>query len=159
MPAKITFRPGTFRSGMLSADFNGSLVVKNRAALRANLAAALERAKKEMKREVGESAARLQTRTIDLCPKRTFYMSEHVRADFSAGGYTYSVGWLATDFIGTRDAKGNRRAFYPPFVEFGTRHMRAQPSLSIAYREEEPRFKAALAKALSTAYGRSTGGR
>lgn len=140
----------------ISGDFDTHLKVINSDGLKVNLSAALERAKKEIRRVVGESAIRVQVRTIDLCPKDTFFMSEHVRADFSPGGYKYTVGWDANDFVGTEDENGRPRPFYPPYVEFGTRKMRAQPSLSIAFIEEEPRFKANMAKALSTAYARGT---
>lgn len=140
----------------LSGDFNGVVSVRNADGLIANLQQVYSRVRREIKVVVGDSASRIEQRTIDLCPKRSFYMSEHVRTKFSKTGYTYTVGWTADDFIGTTDATGQPRSFYPFFIEFGTRRMRARPSLSIAYKEEEPRFKAGISKALSEAYARGT---
>ncbi|MEO7102876.1 MAG: HK97-gp10 family putative phage morphogenesis protein [Gemmatimonadaceae bacterium] len=136
-----------------SAEFNVDVTVQNVDGLIANIVAKNKTALKLILAAVGNSAARLQQRTIDLCPKDTFYMSEHVRADFSENGYTYEVGWDAKDFLGTIDEKGRPRAFYPYFVELGTRHMAAQPSLGIAFAEEQPRYKAELANAMARAIG------
>lgn len=119
--------------------------------LAANFYAKNKNAAKYVKDVVGRNAALIQTRTIDLCPKDTFYMSEHVRADFSKDGYNVVIGWDAKDFLGTLDEKGHARAFYPPYVEFGTRHMMAQPSLSIAYQEQIPIYRQELNAALRRA--------
>lgn len=140
--------------GQINGDFNGSVTVRNVDALKANLARVQKNAKKAILDAVGTAAAKIHTRTVDLCPKDTFFMSEHVRTDFSPGGYTFTTGWQATDFIGTTDATGKPRSFYPFFVEFGTRRMRARPSLSIAYAEELPRFQRSLAAAMRNAYER-----
>lgn len=139
-----------------SGDFSIDLKVSNYAGLIARLEQGGKAARAEILKAVGESASRMYQRTYDLAPKKTFFMVEHLRTDFSKGGFTFETGWVATDFLGTTDEKGNSRAFYPPFVELGTRHMRAQPSLSIAFREEEPRFKAAISRALDKAYRSGT---
>ena len=99
----------------------------------------------------GEAAARIHQRTVDLCPKKSGFMSENVRTDFSDSGLSFETGWDARDFLGTVDEQGNPRSFYPFFVELGTRHMAAQPSLSIAYAEELPRYRAELSEALRRA--------
>lgn len=151
----INATPGHVRAGDLSGDFNRRVRVRNADALKANLGRLLKSAKKAVRLSVSEAADRITARTIDLCPKDTFYMSEHVRTTFSKAGFTFTVGWDALDFIGTTDDKGQLRSFYPFFVEFGTRHMRAQPSLSIAYVEERPRYQAALAAAMKNAYART----
>lgn len=140
--------------GRITGDFNGSVVVRDAQSLKANLARVTKNAKKAIRDAVGEAASKIHSRTIDLCPKDTFFMSEHVRTDFSPGGYAFTTGWQASDFIGTTDAKGRPRSFYPFFVEFGTRNMRAHPSLSIAYQEELPRFQRNLAAAMKNAYDR-----
>lgn len=153
--ATINATRGHVRAGNLSGDFNGRVRVRDADGLKVNLARAFTSAKKAIKVSVADAADRITQRTIDLCPKDTFYMSEHVRTTFSESGYVFTVGWDARDFIGTTDEKGHLRAFYPFFVEFGTRHMRAQPSLSIAYAEEKPRFARGLAAAMKNAYSRA----
>ena len=138
-------------SSQVIGEFNVSVTVVNLDGLTARLERGGKKARQAILDAVGESAARLEQRTIDLCPKDTGYMAEHVRTDFSDKGFIFETGWDATDFEGTTDAQGHPRSFYPFFVEFGTRHMAAQPSLSIAYAEEEPRYKAALDDALRRA--------
>ncbi len=142
-------------AGRITGDFNGRVTVRNADSLKANLARAQEGAKKAILHAVGEAASKIAQRTIDLCPKRTFFMSQNVRTDFSLHGYAFTVGWWATDFLGSVDNAGRQRSFYPLFVEFGTRHMVAQPSLTIAYQEEEPRFKRSLEIAMKNAYDRT----
>jgi hypothetical protein len=132
----------------ISADWNIDVKAADTSGLEAYLAAGGRRARQAILDAIGESAARIYQRTVDLCPKDTFYMSEHVRTDFSAGGFIAENGWDARDFIGTQDAHGKPRAFYPFYVEFGTRHMRARPSLSIAFAEEAPRFTRSLERAV-----------
>ena len=132
-------------------EFNVNVTVVNLDGLTARLERGGKRARQAILDAVGESAARLEQRTIDLCPKLSGYMAEHVRTDFSNKGFIFETGWDAQDFLGTTDAEDKPRAFYPFYVEFGTRHMAAQPSLSIAYAEEEPRYKAALSEAMHRA--------
>lgn len=135
----------------ISAEFNAEVKVIGIDGLEARLAKGGKAARAAILKVVGESAARIHQRTVDLCPKRTFYMAEHVRTDFSEGGFIFETGWDASDFLGTVDERGQPRSFYPFFVEFGTRHMAAQPSLSIAFLEEEPRYKSELDAALRRA--------
>lgn len=138
-------------SSAVIGEFNVSVSVVNVDGLTARLERGGKKARQAILDAVGESAARLESRTIDLAPKLSGYMAEHVRTDFSKGGFIFETGWDATDFEGTTDANGHPRSFYPFFVEFGTKHMAAQPSLSIAYAEEEPRYKAALSEAMRKA--------
>jgi HK97 gp10 family phage protein len=135
----------------LNADFNVEVKLDSLEGLVANFYATNRRIQKEVKELVGDIASKIHQRTVDLCPKDTFYMSEHVRTDFSDQGYTFEVGWDAADFLGTFDAKGRPRAFYPFFVEFGTKKMRAQPSLSLAWKEVTPEFSGRLNTILSRA--------
>lgn len=132
----------------INADWNLEAKVANIDGIVANFHAANAGIQRDVLALVGDTAARIHQRTVDLCPKKTFYMSEHVRTDFSDGGYTVETGWDAGDFLGTTDAQGHARSFYPFYVEFGTRHMRAQPSLSLAYREQTADFSARLSDIL-----------
>ena len=138
-------------SSAVIGEFNMSVTVVNLDGLTARLERGGKAARQAILDAVGESAARLEQRTIDLCPKASGYMSEHVRTDFSNAGFIFETGWDQSDFLGTTDEQGHPRSFYPFFVEFGTKHMAAQPSLSIAYAEEQPRYMAALDKALADA--------
>jgi HK97 gp10 family phage protein len=137
----------------VQAEWNISVTILGMEGLEARLARGGKKARAAILAVVGESASRMHQRTHDLCPKDTFYMSEHIRTDFSKGGFVFETGWDAKDFLGHKNpvTKQIIRAFYPFYVEFGTRTMSAQPSLSIAYREEAPKYKAALERALRRA--------
>jgi HK97 gp10 family phage protein len=132
----------------LNNEWDVELKVQNIDGIVANFHAASAGVQRDVLALVGDFGARMEQRTVDLCPKRTFYMSEHVRTDFSDAGYTVETGWDASDFLGTTDAHGHPRSFYPPYVEFGTRHMRAQPSLTLAWNELSPAFAQQLSDIL-----------
>lgn len=69
--------------------------------------------------------------TAFYAPKRTLFMSRNVRTIYSSEGLSFETGWLAEDFS---------RAglpFYPPYQEFGTQRMAANPSLYPAYKETQ----------------------
>jgi HK97 gp10 family phage protein len=136
---------------LINGEFNISVKTTNLDGLVSRFDNARSKIRREVKAAVGRSAARLQSRVIDICPKDTFYMSEHVRADFTPSGLVVRVGWDARDFLGTEDDKGRRRSFYPFFVEYGTRHMTGRFPLTRATREEEPLFRAELNRALQSA--------
>lgn len=86
-----------------------------------------------------------------LAPKDTGFMAGHVRTVYSPDGLSFETGWLANDFAQAG------RSFYPPFQEFGTRFMPAQPSLYPAYKatqryyldELRTMIRAAIAKQAS----------
>lgn len=135
----------------LTAEWNVDVKTTNLDSVVSNINSIRGKMRQAAKDAVGRSAARLQSRVIDICPKDTFYMSENVRADFSQSGLTYDVGWDARDFLGTLDEKHHPRSFYPFYVEFGTRKMRARYPLTRATREEEPLFYAELSRAIGRA--------
>lgn len=75
----------------------------------------------------------------------TGFMHDHVRVEYTPKGYSFEGGWIQNDF----DAAG--LPFYPPFVEFGTSRMAAQPSILPAY----DRVAASLERDLASSIGRS----
>jgi HK97 gp10 family phage protein len=114
---------------------NLTLRVRDAKALGANFYAADRRAQREARtltRKRGEFARDL---TRFFCPVDTGFMQSHVRLEMSGDGLTFQVGWSAADFTSAG------LPFYPPFQEFGTSRMRAQPSLFPAYRETEAAFR------------------
>lgn len=111
-----------------------SLSFKNAAAVAANFHDYDQKAHKAIRELVREAGQYCHDLTVFLCPVDTGFMSEHVRVIYGREGYTFEVGWLEEDFI----AAG--LAFYPIFVEFGTRFMHAQPSLYPAYQDTKEWF-------------------
>jgi HK97 gp10 family phage protein len=69
--------------------------------------------------------------TAALAPKRTGRMARLVTTEYSTDGLAFETGWRASDFIEEGED------FYPPYQEFGTRFMPAQPSLYPAYKETQ----------------------
>jgi HK97 gp10 family phage protein len=84
-----------------------------------------------------------------LCAVDTGFMVEHMRERITEGGYAVSIGWDAADF---EDAG---LAFYPPFVEFGTSKMAAQPAIGPAFEIVAPEFEAELAAVVTAAIERT----
>lgn len=82
-----------------------------------------------------ESARELHALAEQLAAKDTGFMADHLHEYISPNGYAFEVGWAAVDFI---DAGF---AFYPFFVEFGTRYMAAQPALGPAADQIFPRHR------------------
>lgn len=91
--------------------------------------------------------------TRQLCAYDTGFMRDHVRIWYSRSGLVFEVGWDATDFF------NEGLAFYPWFVEFGTRTMDAQPALLPAYEYVTPLYLADLAENVARAVARRAGGR
>lgn len=122
-----------------------TLGVRNAPRVALQLRAFSKSAREGIRDVVGEYGAKQHARTYDLCPKDTFFMADHIRTVFSKGGYHYQTGWYEREF------RAAGRAFYPPFQEYGTRFMSAQPCLFPARDEILPRFNRALAAAIRKA--------
>lgn len=86
-----------------------------------------------------------------IVPVDTGFMRDHVKAVLSPSHLVVTAGWDAGDF----DAAG--LPFYPPYVEFGTVKMSAQPSLFPAYAVVAPDFEADLSSLISGAQTRRAG--
>lgn len=108
------------------------LGVRSTSGLAANFHAADREIEREMKRVTLRGARLLVDVTRALAPVRTGFMRDHVAYRLTRSGLGYEVGWYERDFIGAG------LPFYPPFQEFGTRLMAAQPSLGPAQRYVEP---------------------
>jgi HK97 gp10 family phage protein len=114
------------------------LSVRNQAALVANFYSFDVEAKEQIRALVVRQAESLRNLTMSFAPVDTGYMRDHVLARYGPEGFSFEVGWEASDFLGAG------LSFYPFFVEYGTRFMPAQPSLGPAWREVEPRYTNAL---------------
>lgn len=91
---------------------------------------------------VVDSQARVYRRQQQLCPVDTGFMKGATRNETREDGLGYAIGWQGDDFT----AQG--LPFYPPFQEFGTRLMDAQPSLLPALFEEEPILRREVAQVM-----------
>ena len=86
-----------------------------------------------------------------LCPVDTGLMKSLRRVQFTESGLEFNAGWLDEDFAEAQ------KPFYPPFVEFGTRFMRAQPSLGPAFEQTAPLFEADMRDLIEAAAARKAG--
>jgi HK97 gp10 family phage protein len=130
------------------ADYNGlkmELSVRNSKGVIANLYAADREAVLGIGKAMVRGSLRVQRRTAVLAPKRTKYMSQHVRRSMSPKNLYFEVGWKIEDFIKIGEN------FYPFFQEFGTRYLPANPSLGPAFREDEPVTQRDIAKEVRAA--------
>jgi HK97 gp10 family phage protein len=124
------------------------LSVRNESGLAANFYAA-ERDVVEAMRAAAERAAELVQQVVQMtCAVDTGFMRDHVRVYRSPNGLVWEVGWDATDFFNAG------LAFYPWFVEFGTRFMAAQPSLLPAYDYVVPIYQQDVADLVGIALAR-----
>jgi len=112
------------------------LSVRNTSGLVANFYAAERDIVAGMTRAAKSAAELLQLVVQQTCAVDTGFMRDHVRIWYSKSGLAFEVGWDAADFFGAGFA------FYPWFVEYGTRFMAAQPALMPAYNYVVPIYLA-----------------
>jgi len=124
------------------------LSVRNESALAANFFA-LDAEIQVAFQLASTSAADLIRQVVQAtCAVDTGFMRDHVRVWMSPTGLVWEVGWDAGDFFNAG------LAFYPFFVEYGTRFMAAQPSLEPAYNYVVPIYLADVAALIRLAIER-----
>jgi HK97 gp10 family phage protein len=114
------------------------LSFKNTAGVIANIYQTDRELQKAVRKIVKDAGQYCHDLTYFLAPVDTGFMREHIRVLYGKQGLSFEVGWFEADFV----AAG--LAFYPIYVEFGTRFMAAQPSLYPAYRDTKEWFLPAL---------------
>ena len=127
-----------------------SLQIKNVDPVIRRLRAYPPAARKGIRAVIGEYAAKEYQMAYDLCPKDTFFMADHIRVEFSPGGYAYYLGWRRRDFT----AAG--KSFYALYQELSFRHWLSgkiihNPCLQPTRAVMRPRFERDLARALREA--------
>lgn len=124
------------------------LQTRNASALVANLYQWDRRFQRDVRslvQDIGRDA-RAAARTI--VPYDTGFMHDHLRLEFSPSGLVWSLGWLEREFA----AAG--LPFYPPYQEFGTLFMPAQPTLGPAARHVEEDMRIRLAELMRASAAR-----
>lgn len=91
-----------------------------------------------LEREVKVAAVNIQNGARQRVPVRTGRLRNSVTHEITDDGLNAAIG---------------SNVEYAPFVEFGTRRMRARPYLFPAFEEERPKYLARLKRALSKAAG------
>lgn len=91
--------------------------------------------KRKISQQVAKSALNIQKGAKERCPVDT-------------GALRNSI---TVDFYGQMSAEIAPHMPYAPYVEFGTRKMKAQPYLFPAFEEERPKYEAGLKKAIEEA--------
>lgn len=92
--------------------------------------------KREIRQQVSKSALNIQKGAKDRCP---------------VGKTGMLKASITVDFYGEMSAEIGPHMPYAPYVEFGTRKMRARSYLFPAFEEERPKFEAGLKKAIEEA--------
>jgi len=144
----LTFRPQADEMASIYNALHFELGIRNLDALAVNFHHVDDVLQNEARQVVADTAADTVSLAFLLCPKRTQFMADHIKAWFTASGLGFEVGWDATDFIEAGFA------FYPYFVEFGTRFMSAQPSLGPAWDQLQQQFRERMSCALGAAVQR-----
>lgn len=96
---------------------NRRVAVEGMAGLAANFRAFDQAVQRRAQQATEDDGRALQGLFKEEAPKRTHFMADHTRLDFTPRGLGYSVGYDAMDF----EAAG--LDFYVPFVVYGTRFM------------------------------------
>lgn len=127
-----------------------SLQIKNVNPVIRRLRAFSPRARRAIKDVIGEYAAKEYQMAYDLCPKDTYFMADHLRTEFSEGGYAYYIGWKRSDFTGAG------KAGYFLYQELGFRHWITgqfiqNPCLAPTRAVMRPRFERDLARVIKQA--------
>lgn len=112
------------------------LSVRNESAIAANFFAADVEIYAAFQAAATSASELLREVVQATCAVDTGFMRDHVRIWRSPTGLAWEVGWDAGDFFNAG------LAFYPFFVEYGTRYMAAQPSLEPAYNYVVPIYLA-----------------
>lgn len=86
-----------------------------------------------MKREVKVAAVNIQNGARRRVPVKTGRLRNSITHEIAEDGLNAAIG---------------SNAQYAPYVEFGTRRMRARPYLFPAFEEERPQYMARLRRAL-----------
>lgn len=126
-----------------------TLSTRNLKGVVANVHARDRQLQKETKALVTRTGRQEHDLAVALCPFDTGFMQQHLNIRFSEQGYGYELGWQAADFTAAA------LPFYPPYQEFGTTKMPAQPCLFPARDYYRPRFQANLRRAVSRAVARA----
>jgi HK97 gp10 family phage protein len=117
-------------------------------ALAANFQAADARAQRAVRGVVAKYAEKQFRLTRELAPVDTGFLRSHIRKRVSDDGLAYEVGVREDEFS---DAG---KAFYPIYLEFGTRFMAARPFIFPARDAVAPEFRRALSAELRAAIRR-----
>lgn len=125
------------------------LSVRNSTAVVANIYAADRMIKHELADAVKDTAEYVRAQTYRMAAVDTSFMRDHIRIFTTPKSLVYEVGWDVLDFV------GEGKAFYPFFVEFGTRNMAAQPALIPAGQMGKAYLRRRTARAIVTAVART----
>lgn len=122
------------------------LSVRGVEGLVANFHKADEVLQRDMSKAIERGAKRIYQAAYENTPKDTHFMANHLRIELTQ--FTWEIGWLATDFF------DEGLAFYPVFVEEGTRFMEGRFPLSRAYDSHEQEIIDDVSEALSRSAAR-----
>lgn len=122
--------------------------VRDDRALIRNIYAADRIAVEAIRATTRRSGTRAYKAAQRYCPVDTRFMKDNMRLEFSDDDLIWELGWDEGDF----EAAG--LPFYPPYQEYGTSRNVAQPSVTPAHFEEEPRYQRELARDIEAALAR-----
>lgn len=119
-----------------------SIEVRGASGIVANIHAANRRVGTNVRRRMREVGEEQLQATKDAAPKRTGFMADHTRLDFSPEGLAYTIGYQENDFSA---------AGLPPYyvyVILGTSRQAANPFLFNVHEQYRARLTAAIGGAV-----------
>lgn len=128
--------------------------VRNTAGLKAKIRARTV----AQKRRILETSIREGEATFDLAQalanRDTSYMADHMRLDFTRGGFNWTVGFRREDFVGQTNSNASPprliTEFYPIFVLEGSRFQAGNDFLRAALELRRSKILGAYRQALRT---------
>lgn len=136
-------------SGSTSIGMKLDLSQRNIAGVIARIYSADRECQAEMRAATRAAGEFCRSLTATYAPKDTGFMASRVKTVYSADELSFETGWDAADFA------NEGLPFYPPFQEFGTRFMAAQPSLTPAYRETQRYYTETVRAGVRSAIARA----
>jgi hypothetical protein len=130
-----------------------NLLTRSSEAMIANFYAADPIAQRQFRAAVVDHAEGVVRVTKVYAAVDTGFMRDHTRYTLSPSGLISEQGWFMDDFASAG------LDFYPPYVEFGTSRMAAQPALLPAANVMAPQFEARLSAIVAATLRRTMRGR
>lgn len=124
--------------------------VRNLDGLKAKVRARTQRAEQRLLVQAQKEAEATFDLAQALCPRDTEYMANHMRLDYTRGGFNWKLGFHRSDFVGQTNPVTGRTIteFYPLFVVEGTRFQAGNDFLRAAAKLRAAQIRTNYRRAL-----------
>jgi HK97 gp10 family phage protein len=129
----------------------GVVRVEGRTALIANIYRAEYSIVEEMRVATRRAGQETRDLAVQLAPKETGYMARNIKVEYTPDEIGFDV------FCDPNDYLPHGLPFYPPYQEYGTSMMEAQPFLRPAFEAMSPYYRADISRAIRRALAMDLG--